>query len=159
MGDFNSIINDTERKNCEYNRSDSKGFDNFIKNNNLLDITFDNTLYTWFGPKGKCSKLDRFLINDKWFGLGLWQARSSCRFLSDHKPILIQIKQDPWGPKPFKAFNWWLQEPEVSNILQQFWQNNSQGTEQKNIQTTLKGNQIFSKFLGKKCKIKVGTKN
>lgn len=120
VGDFNCIRNESGKKNCEYSIRDTKGFENFIKDNNLMDIDFNNTLFTWFGAKGKCSKLDRFLINDKWYELGYWQASSMCRYISDHKPTIISLAQVSWGPKPFRAFNWWLQKLVVSKILQQF---------------------------------------
>lgn len=120
IGDFNCIRNESERKNCEYCRNDSKGFEYFITDNNLFDLELNNSLFTWFGPNGKCSKLDRFLVNDKWMEVGSWQASSLCRQLSDHKPIFLNLVSDSWGPKPFKAFNWWLQDPEVNKLLLEF---------------------------------------
>lgn len=119
-------------------RRDAKGFDNFIRDNNLLDLAFNNTCFTWFGPNGKCSKLDRFLVNDKWFEVGTWQAISLCRNLSDHKPILISVVKDSWGPRPFRAFNWWLLEPTVGNILEQFWKEMQSADNKDNIQVILK---------------------
>lgn len=72
VGDFNYIRNEFERKNCEYCRNDFKGFEYFISDNNLFDLVLNNTLFTWFGSNGKCSKLDRFLVNDKWMEVGSW---------------------------------------------------------------------------------------
>lgn len=105
MGDFNSVRNETERKNCVYRKKDSIGFDSFIKDNNLLDLGIINSSFTWFGANGKCNKLDRFLLNGKWFGIGSWKVSSLGRQLLDHKIIYLQSDQVYWGPRPFKAFN------------------------------------------------------
>lgn len=63
IGDFNSVRAESERNTCVYRRKDSVGFDNFIKDNILLDINLSNASFTWFGPDGKCSKLDRVILN------------------------------------------------------------------------------------------------
>lgn len=41
------------------------GFNQFIDDANLLDLTLVDGLFTWFGPMGKKSRLDRALVNDK----------------------------------------------------------------------------------------------
>lgn len=70
VGDFNSVRSPQKRLDCEYRRKDSEGFDCFIKHNNLLDIPTVNGDYTWFGSYGKCSRLDRFLLNADWYEIG-----------------------------------------------------------------------------------------
>lgn len=136
LGDFNSVRNENERKNCAYRKRDSVGFDNFIKGNNLMDIGIVNSLFTWFGRDGKCSKLDRVLINDNWYSSGSWKVETLSRQLSDHKALCLQIDSNYWGPRPFKAFNWWLSEEKVLFALDQFWKDNMDSKE--DVQVTLK---------------------
>lgn len=106
VGDFNSIRDVKERSNCCYRRSDMQGFNCFIKDANLLDLEMENDSFTWFGPQGKCSKLDRFLVNEVWLESGQWTVKALCKLSSDHKPILLSCNLISWGPKPFKSFNW-----------------------------------------------------
>lgn len=86
-----------------------------------MDFKISNSSYTWFGPKGKCSKLERFLLNESWLNQGLWKVSSLCRQLSDHKAIFLQADQTHWGPRPFRSFNWWLHEEEVKLKIESFW--------------------------------------
>lgn len=92
VGDFNSIRDVMERVNCCYRRNDMQGFNNFIKDANLLDLDMINDSFTCFGPQGKCTKLDRFLENEVWLESGQWSVKALCRLSSDHKPILLSCK-------------------------------------------------------------------
>lgn len=56
---------------------------------------------------------------------------------SDHKPILLNLDHLEWGPKPFKASNWWLQEKSITPLLEDFWAN-GRSLKQDNIQKILK---------------------
>lgn len=89
MGDFNSIASKGERLNCIYGRKDSKDFGRFIKANDLKEVLLGNYNYTWFGPQGKCSKLDRALVNPVWHITGHWQMRGMGRKNSDHIAICL----------------------------------------------------------------------
>lgn len=62
-----------------------KEFNAFIKDANLMDLEMKNDNFTWFGPQGKCSKLDRLLVNSNWLESGSWSIVSLCRLASDHK--------------------------------------------------------------------------
>lgn len=68
FSDFNGILNDEERSNCSYRRSDSKLFRLLLKDHDLWDVPLVNFKYTWFGPDNRSSKLDRALINHAWMG-------------------------------------------------------------------------------------------
>lgn len=99
MGDFNSIRDSKERVNCRYRRNDMKGFNAFIKDANLTDMEMGNDSFTWFGPQEKCSKLDRFLVNNNWLDSGSWSVVALCRLTSDHKPIHFSCNHISWGPQ------------------------------------------------------------
>ncbi|KAK1361733.1 hypothetical protein POM88_046207 [Heracleum sosnowskyi] len=151
LGDFNCVRNSREKVNCEYRLRDSLGFNSLIKDQNLFDIKFLNTDFTWFDSKGKKSKLDRFLTNLNWYESGEWVVKALGRKQSDHKAIILWVEEQDWGPKPFKVFNWWLQEDSLKKILDEFWA--SKGSQEKgNIQSLLKEVKLVMKSWGKNIK-------
>ena len=85
--------------------------------------------YTWIRPNGYVkSRLDRFLVSDQW--LSLWP--DCCqhvlqRDLSDHCPIILQTNMVDWGPKPFRVFDWWLQQKQYQKLVRDTWSNDQQG--------------------------------
>lgn len=90
MGDFNNIRDKKDREGCLYQDKDTEGFNLFIENHDLREITGDNFKFTWFGPRGKKSRLDRILVNDVWAENIGWFARGWSRRNSDHCPISLQ---------------------------------------------------------------------
>lgn len=120
VGDFNCIRNEGERENCSYRRRDMESFNNFIGDMNLMEMDISNSQFTWFGPRGKRSKLDRALVSADWLELGEWQIKTLGRKKSDHKPLLLYIESIDWGLKPFKVFNCWLKEASLKSLLGSF---------------------------------------
>lgn len=70
IGDFNSVLHESERENCEYSSLDSEQFSNFLSQNQLWDTPLSNSSFTWYGPANKKSKLDRVLVNNMWIDSG-----------------------------------------------------------------------------------------
>lgn len=89
IGDFNNIRDNSERIIFSYRRLDQMGFNNFIDNANLLELALINAQYTRFGPSDKKSRLDRALVNDKWWSMGSWSLRAINKKSSDHRGILV----------------------------------------------------------------------
>lgn len=58
IGDFNSVRNANERANYKYSTMDSQFFNNFIDSLGLEEVSSGRSVYTWFGPGKKKSKLD-----------------------------------------------------------------------------------------------------
>lgn len=110
VGDFNRVLSDEERLNCVYRRSDSMKFLSFLNNNDLGDISPSNFKYSWFVPAGKCSKIDRALVNNEWFKLAGWKLEGKSRKSSDHVPLLLSAGLQNWGQKPFRVCNVWLED-------------------------------------------------
>lgn len=77
--------------------------------------------FTWFGPSNKKSRLDRVLINHCWLDKGQWFITLFHRKNSDHKPVISCVTNPNWGPKPFKFFDWWLQEPGLKEVIHNCW--------------------------------------
>lgn len=40
-----------------------------------------------------------------------------CRNLSDHKIISLSTNKKDWGPKPFRFFNWWLEDESLMEVV------------------------------------------
>lgn len=110
MGDFNCVRQSNERENCSYGSKDSDAFNNFIVVNNLWEVPLHGFKFTWFGSKSKKSKLDRVFLNNCWPLEGDWILQGKCRKNSDHIPILMSRKLINWGPIPFKAYDFWLND-------------------------------------------------
>ncbi|KAL8486469.1 hypothetical protein ACS0TY_023235 [Phlomoides rotata] len=101
-------------------------FEDFIKLSNLLEIKMIGKKFTCYRPDGTCkSKLDRLLINEEWGNTWPSQIlKGGSQTLSDHRPIFIQEVSKDWGPKPFKLFNWWLQQQSFVNLVESKWRGN-----------------------------------
>ncbi|KAK1396773.1 hypothetical protein POM88_006636 [Heracleum sosnowskyi] len=136
-GDFNCVREERERSNCEYRKADSVLFNDFIQDCNLMDLEPQNSTFTWFGKDGKRSKLDRFLLDSVWFSKCQWKVHALGRKHSDHKALILSVEEKNWGGKPFKFFNWWLQEPECVKVIQNFLKSN-RAIEVENFQVLLK---------------------
>ncbi|GJU52791.1 transposon TX1 [Tanacetum coccineum] len=68
----------------------------------------------------KFGKLDRFLLNEKFNDL--WDNLSVIaldRKLSDHCPIVLKDVKLDFGPKPFRVFNVWMDEPDFMRVVEE----------------------------------------
>lgn len=128
-GDFNSIRRSGERvgRSSELCNRDIEAFDEFIRETGLLDMPLHGRSFTCYRPDGTCkSRLDRILVNHRW--LSQWPNATQLglqRTLSDHCPILLEIKVRDWGPKPFRFFNAWLLHTGFSDFVRGKWEDYS----------------------------------
>ncbi|KAL8529763.1 hypothetical protein ACS0TY_006990 [Phlomoides rotata] len=101
-GDFNSIRRVAERagRRVDSSKRDIGAFDSFIRDSGLIDLSLHGSSFTWYRPDGSCkSRLDRFLINNSWISKWLNSSQVGLqRSLSDHCPIVLEIKVKDWGP-------------------------------------------------------------
>ncbi|XP_071713782.1 uncharacterized protein [Rutidosis leptorrhynchoides] len=122
-GDFNEVRSEEERQNCLFNERWAKMFNSFINDNNLIEIPLLGKRFTRICDNGKkFSKLDRFLVNDKF--LQTWDEVSVTaldRNTSDHCPIIIRNGSEDFGPKPFKFFDIWLESEEAEKVITEAW--------------------------------------
>lgn len=70
-----------------------------------------------FGPAGKKSRLDRALVNPKWWSTCDWNLRTSNMKRSNHKSLHLSLKNMNWGPVPLEVFNLWLQNEKLGRSL------------------------------------------
>lgn len=71
----------------------------------------------------KFSKLDRFLVNmefkKRWKDLSVNALE---RRRSDHCPIMLSDKIIDYGPKPFRVYDFWLEEEEMEEVVRGGWE-------------------------------------
>jgi len=129
-GDFNMITRLEEKRggriklDCE-----STHFKNYIHNNKLIDMEFNNGFYTWNNKRADAHKiaswLDRFLISDNAIHLGGDLLASILPLSSsDHWPIRHhwqRLGDNVHTPFRFEAF--WLNHPDFHNLITETWRN------------------------------------
>ncbi|XP_071708890.1 uncharacterized protein [Rutidosis leptorrhynchoides] len=112
LGYFNSVRSPEERLREVIDQNSIDSFNDFILQANLIDQVLSNDEFTWEGPLGKFSRIDRVLINDKW--ALLWPEailQTDPQERSDHKPLIWAKVLANWGPKPFRFNNTWISKP------------------------------------------------
>ena len=121
LGDFNEVLDPSERGSGQVSQTGVNEFQNFINMAQLTEIPAKNGWYTWFRGNAK-SKLDRLLVNAEWLLiLPSLQVSIQKRSISDHCPLLIQSKEVNWGAKPFRFQNCWLTHPGCMRIIKEVW--------------------------------------
>ncbi|KAL6559131.1 hypothetical protein OROHE_006500 [Orobanche hederae] len=128
LGDFNSVVEEEERKGAGVARGANGGdiyeFKEFINHGSLLDLKLQGWRYTWYSASGSCkSRIDRALVNDKW--MEAWPGtilHGHHRSVLDHCTIVLDPVKADWGPKPFRFVNAWLEHPDFSNLVKESWE-------------------------------------
>lgn len=88
--------------------------------------------YSWTndspGPNFIQSKLDRAFANQLW--IDTWpEARVVLHNgSSDHKGMIITILQVEKGSKPFRVYNYWLEDPKFLDLVKKGLATNYRGT-------------------------------
>lgn len=96
MGDFNAMVSQDEHRGGSHYNYNRKAllFTDFITSNNLLDVNFVGSPYTWCNNKQGLARhwarLDRCLVNLIWSdNFDTCLVKHLPRFLSDHSPMLF----------------------------------------------------------------------
>ncbi|XP_071740800.1 uncharacterized protein [Rutidosis leptorrhynchoides] len=113
----------SDRLNCRFNKVCASRFNDFIDRNFLIEIPINGRRFTRISDNGlKFSKLDRFLVNEKF--IDLWDDLSITvldRRESDHCPLILRDKHIDFGSKPFKVFDEWLNQDGIDRIIIEAW--------------------------------------
>lgn len=101
-----------DRFNCNFNQKGADMFNEFINNTRLIEIPLAGRKFTRVSDDGlKFSKLDRFLVSmefkQRWKDLSVTALE---RRRSDHCPIMLRDKVIDYGPKPFRVYDFWMEE-------------------------------------------------
>jgi len=108
---------------------ESTHFKNYIHNNKLIDMEFNNGMYTWNKKHADAhqiaSRLDRFLISNNTIHLGGDLSASILPLSgSDHWPIRLHwqmLGDNVRRPFRFEAF--WLNHADFHNLIKETWRN------------------------------------
>nr|GEV09756.1 RNA-directed DNA polymerase, eukaryota, reverse transcriptase zinc-binding domain protein [Tanacetum cinerariifolium] len=125
MGDFNEVRCATKRHGSSFHVLNAAGFNSFIANSHLIDISLGGYSFTWSNKyASKMSNFDQFLVSQAVLDLfpnmlGLILHRH----ISDHRPILLRQSQVDYGPTPFCLFHSWFLEPDFASIVEDAWNN------------------------------------
>ncbi|XP_039016625.1 uncharacterized protein LOC120147279 [Hibiscus syriacus] len=112
-GDFNVYFDPTEKIGMSQNWFSIAILRNFLNHTNLIDLPMVGGRFTWCNNREASTwvRLDRFLISGD-FLISFPNVLQSLlpRSLSDHNPVCLEEKTVDWGPKPFRFFNYLLEE-------------------------------------------------
>ncbi|XP_020694935.2 uncharacterized protein LOC110108584 [Dendrobium catenatum] len=122
-GDFNTISKPDERLGGSlpiYQSMDE--FNDMILACSLMDIGYSGNRFTWH--RGHLwQRLDSVLFNNSWVNtFNLTKVEHLSRTLSDHSPLLINIKNNPINiPNQFRFQNMWILHDSFLDVVQVNW--------------------------------------
>ncbi|XP_020236162.1 uncharacterized protein LOC109815778 [Cajanus cajan] len=126
VGDFNSIrclVKRVGQATGLYATTDIEMFNHFIAQMELEDVPLAGRKYTWYKPNGRVkSRIDRVLVLLGW--LERWPRVAQLvlnRGISDQCTILMRNREIDWGPKPWRFFNFWLNDSECRELVSRTW--------------------------------------
>lgn len=110
-GDFNVVRSEDERKGrgSAFRQVDIDNLNNFIDACFLIDLPLCGRLFTWYKGDGiTMSRLDIFLLSARW--CASWPNSIQVahkRGLSDHVPLVLDVDDANWGPRPLRMLKCW----------------------------------------------------
>ena len=128
LGDFNQVLHPQEHSIPASLNVDRKmrNFRNCLMDAELSDLVYKGNTFTWWNKsktRPVAKKLDRILVNDSWsstfptsfglFGNPDFSDHASCGVVLDE--VITKVK------RPFKFFNFLLQNPEFPNLVRDNW--------------------------------------
>ncbi|XP_057426026.1 uncharacterized protein LOC130719415 [Lotus japonicus] len=123
-GDFNTVLNDGERKNANGVGEGDRAFKDFVYDACVMDFPLQNAKFTWFSSRnsGLWSRLDRWLVTEDFLMLASNVSQSVLEWsCSDHRAVAISFGNRDYGPKPFYFFNHWVLEDGFKEMVADWW--------------------------------------
>lgn len=126
IGDFNCVANLNERVGQTVRLSEVLPLRNCMATCEIRDMKYNGRFDTWnnkqMGNRRVFSKIDRVMCNDDWHNTF---PNAETIFLPegnfDHSPILVRFFDQVNTKKPFKFFNFWTNNPDFSEIVENIW--------------------------------------
>ncbi|XP_039043460.1 uncharacterized protein LOC120182600, partial [Hibiscus syriacus] len=97
-GDFNAYLDPEEKCGFTQNWHSMDLLRSFIQSSNLMDLPLVGGRFTWSNNRESTT----------WFPNVIQKMLP--KSLSDHNPVLLVEECNNWGPKPFRFYNYMLQE-------------------------------------------------
>lgn len=124
LGDFNAVRKAEERKESGVSIcwAEINGFDDFIEENNLIDLPLSGREFTCYKPNATArSRIDRILVRKLGVGMGEFTQWGLRKDVSDHCPVLLKQLSVDWGPKPFRVLDCWQDHPDFPALVRETW--------------------------------------
>ncbi|XP_022032783.1 uncharacterized protein LOC110933888 [Helianthus annuus] len=119
VGDFNAVRFKKKRRNCAFKARCARNFNSFIHNMGLLEYNMQGRQFTCVRDNGrKLSKIERMSVCPSFFNK--WLVAHLCvlhNLFSDHGTLILTIRLDNFGPKPFRTYNSWLGKPGFKEVV------------------------------------------
>ena len=96
-------------------------FSEFVKDLNLIDLPLEGGSYTWSrgSDRPSMSRIDRVLVSHDWEEQNPdVTQRILTRLVSNHFPILVEVRGMARGKSPFRFKNMWLKTDGFINRVQ-----------------------------------------
>ncbi|KAL4353692.1 hypothetical protein GQ457_06G031150 [Hibiscus cannabinus] len=140
-GDFNAYLHSGEKRGGPVSVAAMEFFRRFIQETGLVDIPIKGGEYTWSNGRDPPTlvRLDRFLVNASF--LSAFHHIEQCllsKSISDHNAISLILDDQNWGPKPFKFFNYHLEEEGFIEMVHSCIQNTNGNRRRKGVLQLLK---------------------
>ncbi|KAJ0975885.1 hypothetical protein J5N97_017850 [Dioscorea zingiberensis] len=131
VGDFNAIRNSEEHRGGGFNHysSKSKCFNDFITDNQLFDLGFIGSPFTWcnnqLGLTRRWARLDRVLANNSWLTkFDSYFNKHLSRTASDHSPLFLNARFfSHQKQKVFRFDNFWFEYDNCHLNVWNAWNN------------------------------------
>ncbi|GAU50364.1 hypothetical protein TSUD_409370 [Trifolium subterraneum] len=124
-GDFNAVRSIEERRSARAgsHSSDHIPFNRFIDDAVLIDLPLSGRKFTWYKGDGLAmSRIDRFLLSEEW--CLTWPncvQVAQLRGLSDHCPLVLEVEEENWGPRPSRMLKCWKDIPGYQQFVRDKW--------------------------------------
>ncbi|KAJ0972346.1 hypothetical protein J5N97_020305 [Dioscorea zingiberensis] len=133
VGDFNAILNSTEHRGGTFDHYSikSRHFNDFVSRNQLFDLGYQGSPYTWCNNQGglarRWARLDRFLANNAWLtNFDSYYNKHLPRTSSDHSPLLLSVKCFTHiNKRIFRFENFWFDYESCHQTVLKAWKCNS----------------------------------
>ncbi|KAE8675999.1 Myosin-15 [Hibiscus syriacus] len=112
-GDFNVYLCENEKVGRAQNRFSVRIFSQFIQSSSLINLLLNGGRFTLCNNQDDptFARLDRFLVDGQFLDAFPELIQSLIpKYISDHNAILVQDGGVDWGKKPFKLFNYLMEE-------------------------------------------------
>ncbi|KAE8687588.1 putative Glucan endo-1,3-beta-glucosidase precursor [Hibiscus syriacus] len=119
-GDFNVVLSQEEKDGGAVNTVSMNCFRDFVNQANLIDLLLFGGCFTWCNNREvpTYERLDKFLVDQTYFSSFPKLSQTlHPRSVSDHNIILLENKECNWGSKPFRLFNYVLEEDGFSEMM------------------------------------------
>lgn len=125
-GDYNAIMRNAEKLGgAAPNIRAMNDFLHFQHDNDLIDLGFDDSAYTWTNNNHEnpiWERLDRILINHNCINMyPNTNITHHTHLLSDHSPITICNKEPAKYVSSFKFLTMWTTHPDCERLIAETW--------------------------------------